>query len=110
MRTANIGTAPRHDAPVFDTTPSGEGWRDTAAPEMAAAVSNVSRETWLANSIWEIVKVYERLPGPTDAARRFPDLLLHSIDPTKLHAASRWLADFASEIELKKDHMHVAAE
>jgi hypothetical protein len=36
MRTANIGATPRPrpdvDAPVFDNTPTGESWRDKAAP------------------------------------------------------------------------------
>jgi hypothetical protein len=110
MRTGNIGTVPKLDRPVFDNTDAGSRWQDSAPPARTAQIDNVNRETGLANSVWEIIKAQKTLPGASDAADRFPGLLLHSLAVAEIRAAADWLSIFADGIEHRKEQVNVAAE
>jgi len=101
MRTGNIGSAPK---------PSGERWQDIAAPETINAIDDVKRETHLTNAVWEIVKTIERLPDARDAGKRFPSMLLHTIDEYDLLHVSAWFVAFAAEIKLRKVAANVETE
>lgn len=113
MRTANIGSAPKpfaQDRPIFDATPSGERWQDKAEPVAVAEITSANRETWLTNTIWEIVKLQKQLPEPKQAASRFPSILMHSINEADLLVVSTWFLSFAAEIKARKEVPNVEAE
>lgn len=106
--TANIGSRPANDTPIFDSTPSGENWRDQAAPEAVDNFAALNRERW-ASDIWEIIRLHKPMPEAEEAAERFPSLTIHTLSPAELRRVATWFAVFADGIEARKEVSNVAA-
>lgn len=108
MRTANIGARPVQDTPVFDR-PIHREPPPQARTQGRENIESVNREAW-APSIWEITRIYRGLPDASDAGRRFPSLLLHTLNNEELLAVSAWFAAFSLEILNRKEAADVPAQ
>lgn len=107
MQTANIGSRPREDRPVFDVTAAGQG---APTPQQVQAV----REDWqagrgVATDLRMVVEAMGRLPSPSDAASAFPRVLRHTLTPAQARQFSDWFAAFATAWEHENGDRHVAA-
>lgn len=97
---ARIGSnpRPRPDAPVFDSTPSGErgAWSPQDIEPAPARPSRDASADYIHHALTEIARQFEKLPpSASDAADRYPVDLAHALPVEVVNRIADWFGEFA---------------